>query len=103
MPRHWISAELCIYGKTGGGINEVGTWLFNRATGEVKKLCSTPCDTTFAKLLPNGGEVCFSATVNGQHLCRVKLTGEDFTQLPCGEYAQAIDTAPVDLGLDPDS
>ena len=30
MPTHWLNAELCIYGKTGGGINEVGTWLFNR-------------------------------------------------------------------------
>ena len=101
--RHWVDSEQCIYAKTSGGINEVGTWLFNRATSEVRKLCSTPCDSAFAKLLPEKGEVCFSATVNGQHLCRVKLNGENFIQLSCNEYAEATDTTPIDLGLDQDS
>jgi hypothetical protein len=102
MSKYWLDPDQCIFGKTTGGLNEVGTWLFNRVTGEVKKLCSVPCDGQFAMLPRQKSEVCFSAREK-EHLCRVKLTGEDFTELACGRHVRAINTAPIDLGLGPDS
>jgi actin-related protein len=99
QPCAWLDAGHALYGKATGGLDQVGTWLYDRKTGQSTRIATREIDAgETAQFLADGTSFYFSP-LNTQSLLRGKLDGSQAVILTCPYRARPIETTPIDLGF----
>jgi type IV secretory pathway VirB10-like protein len=103
QPSVWLDGEHCLYGKTTGGLDEIGTWLYDRKTGQSTRIATRTINAVEPVAFLADGTSFYFSVQNGDTVLRGKLDGSQAVTLNCPVDAQPIDRTPVDLGFGPSS